>query len=163
MKSKSLQQRREALESVAAIVHAGLLEARRLVDEGEATLAFVSARTLFPMAVWVADRRWFGPAAKAMHRRRTTKTCTMAMQQEGKIDPEMIERLSTADQYVSTDWGECKHATTIIDTALAILEASESNGCRRRRERPAQEPRRRFSLRQWATAATGLFTVGAGS
>ena len=161
MKSKSLQQRREALEAVAVNVHEGLLEARRLDHEGESTLAFVLARQLFPMAVWLADRRWFGPQAKSMHRRRTTKTCTMAMQQEGKIDPEMIERLSTADQYASTDWGECKHAPAVIDAALAILEASESNGCRKRRETSVPEPRRRFSLRQWATAATGLFTVGA--
>ena len=157
MKSKSLQQRREALESVAAIVHEGLLEARRLDHEGESTLAFVSARTLFPMAVWLADRRWFGPQAKSTHRRRSTKTCVMAMQMDGKIDAETTERLSAADQYVSTDWGECKHAPAVIDAALAILEASESNGCRKRRETPAQEPRRRFSLREWATAATGLF------
>ena len=161
MKTRSRQQHREALETVAANVHAGLSEARRFAEVGETTLAYVLARQLFPLAVWIADRRWFGPEAKASHRKRPSRTCILKAQWEGLIDAETAERLREADVLVSTPWGEVKHAPAVIDTALAILEASESNGCRKRRETPAQEPRRRFSLREWATAAASMFTVGA--
>ncbi|WP_413431408.1 hypothetical protein [Crateriforma spongiae] len=161
MKTKSMQEKRNALESVAVQVHAGLLHAQQLHREGNVTLSFAYARQLFPLAVWIADRRVLGPDLKNTVKQRPVKRCLDAMRHEHHLDHDQYETLKEADLSASTTWGDAKDCTLIIAAALMILELTESQSCKRRREQAGRAPTRRFSLSTAASWFAGLFGLSA--
>ncbi len=161
MKKKSLEQKRQSVESIAQQAHANLTEAKRLIGQSEHVMAFILAQATWPLVVFCLHRRLTIASAKT--KRWTTSSLICGMVTGKLVDPEMAGRLRQADIIASMGVDGAHDVVTLTSEGIKALESSESSGCRRRRHQPAQEPSRPFVLRRWATAAVSLLTLGASS
>ncbi len=159
MKSRSNEQKRLAVERSAKVAYEGLLTARELYAGGDAKAGFYLARSLWLVAVMDSATR-FSPNTKS----RTSRCGLMALFHGKRIDQETFEYCSAIDVKVTGGWAVATDTPKIVEAATALLEATESNSCRKRRlaaiEKANAKPGR---IRQLATAACGLFAFGGAS